>query len=62
MSAQTAAKGWSSATFEAGVERAYLREVENGQRNVSLEVVEKLARALDVSPETLMLPQIRQTC
>lgn len=51
-------KGWpqEQLAFEAGVKRAYLSEVENGQRNVSLDIVEKLAKALDVSPEGLMLP------
>ena len=50
-------KGWTQEqlAFEAGVKRAYLSEVENGQRNVSLDVVEKLAKALGVSPEILML-------
>jgi len=50
-------KGWTQEqlAFEAGVKRAYLSEVENGQRNVSLDIVEKLAKALGVSPETLML-------
>ena len=49
-------KGWTQEqlAFEAGVKRAYLSEVENGQRNVSLDVVEKLARALDLEPSTLM--------
>ena len=49
-------KGWTQEqlALEAGVKRAYLSEVENGQRNVSLDVVEKLARALDVEPGTLM--------
>ncbi|MBU1336386.1 MAG: helix-turn-helix domain-containing protein [Alphaproteobacteria bacterium] len=50
-------KGWTQEqlAFEAGVKRAYLSEVENGQRNVSLDVVEKLAKALDVSPDVLMV-------
>jgi transcriptional regulator with XRE-family HTH domain len=49
-------KGWTQEqlAFEAGVKRAYLSEVENGQRNVSLDVVEKLAKALDVEASTLM--------
>lgn len=53
-------KGWTQEqlAFEAGVKRAYLSEIENGQRNVSLDVVEKLATALDVSPDRLMLPKI----
>ena len=50
-------KGWTQEqlAFEAGVKRAYLSEVENGQRNVSLDMVEKLAKALDVSPDMLMV-------
>lgn len=50
-------KGWTQEqlAFEAGVKRAYLSEVENGQRNVSLDVVEKLAKALDVAPDALMV-------
>ncbi len=49
-------RGWTQEqlAFEAGVKRAYLSEVENGQRNVSLDVVEKLAKALDVRPESLV--------
>jgi transcriptional regulator with XRE-family HTH domain len=51
-------RGWTQEqlAFEAGVKRAYLSEIENGQRNVSLDVVEKLSKALDVSPHNLMLP------
>ena len=50
-------RGWTQEqlAFEAGVKRAYLSEVENGQRNVSLDVVEKLAKALGVAPEILMV-------
>ena len=52
-------RGWTQEqlAFEAGVKRAYLSEIENGQRNVSLDVVEKLATALGVSPDSLMLPK-----
>jgi len=50
--------GWTQEqlAFEAGVKRAYLSEIENGQRNVSLDVVEKLARALSVGADKLMTP------
>lgn len=50
-------RGWTQEqlAFEAGVKRAYLSEVENGQRNVSLDVVEKLAQALGVGAQTLMV-------
>jgi transcriptional regulator with XRE-family HTH domain len=34
--------------LEAGVERAYLSKVENGDENPSLKMVEKLAKALEV--------------
>lgn len=49
-------KGWTQEqlAFEAGVKRAYLSEVENGQRNVSLDVVEKLAKALSLDPSALV--------
>ena len=51
-------RGWTQEqlAFEAGVKRAYLSEVENGQRNVSLDVVEKLALALGVTADLLMVP------
>lgn len=51
-------KGWTQEqlAFEAGVKRAYLSEVENGQRNVSLDVVEKLSQALGVTASALMVP------
>lgn len=49
-------RGWTQEqlAFEAGVKRAYLSEVENGQRNVSLDVVEKLAKALAIDVSTLV--------
>ncbi len=34
---------------EAEVDRTYVTDVENGRRNVSLEILERLIRALDVS-------------
>lgn len=48
--------GWTQEqlAFEAGVKRAYLSEVENGQRNVSLDVVEKLAKALAIDVSKLV--------
>jgi transcriptional regulator with XRE-family HTH domain len=51
-------RGWTQEqlAFEAGVKRAYISEVENGQRNVSLDVVEKLAKALGVAADSLMRP------
>jgi transcriptional regulator with XRE-family HTH domain len=34
---------------EAEVDRTYVTDVENGRRNVSLEILERLIRALNVS-------------
>jgi transcriptional regulator with XRE-family HTH domain len=34
--------------LEAGIDRTYLPSIERGQRNVSLEVIAKLAKALNV--------------
>lgn len=34
---------------KAGVDRTYVTDVENGRRNVSVEVLEKLIKALEVS-------------
>lgn len=40
----------------AGLHRTYVSDIERGARNVSLESVEKLARALKVSAATLFAP------
>ena len=44
-------KGLSQMVMEAdyGFSRKYLSDVENGKRNVSLDFIEKLADALDIS-------------
>lgn len=34
---------------KAGVDRTYVTDVENGRRNISVELLEKLIKALDVS-------------
>jgi len=39
---------------KSGVERTYISGVENGRRNVSLDVFLRLARALDITPWTLL--------
>ncbi len=40
--------------FEAGVSRAYISDVEKGKRAVSIDVMEKIAFALDISLENLL--------
>lgn len=34
---------------KAGVDRTYVTDVENGRRNISVEILEKLIKALEVS-------------
>ena len=48
-------KGLSQETLalEAGLDRSYVGGVERGERNISLENIEKLARALGVSVSEL---------
>jgi len=45
----------------AGMHRTYICDVERGSRNVSLETIERLAHALEISPFTLFLNFRRQT-
>ncbi|AMK25082.1 MULTISPECIES: helix-turn-helix domain-containing protein [unclassified Sphingobium] len=49
-------KGWTQEqlAFEADVKRSYISEIESGKRNPSLDVVEKIAKALDVKLGLLM--------
>jgi len=39
--------------YEADLDRSYIASVENGQRNVSIVNIEKIAKALGVSLSTL---------
>jgi len=48
------ARGWSQRKLEsAGVSFAYISRIERGRRIPSLEVIRRLAAALDVSPQWL---------
>lgn len=40
--------------LESGLDRSYVGGVERGERNISLENIEKLARALGVNPSELL--------
>lgn len=40
-------------SFRAGLHRTYVSDIERGSRNPSLENIEKLAKALDISVSTL---------
>lgn len=53
------AKGWSQEklAFEAELDRTYVSSVERGRRNLSLINIYKLAKALGVAPQSLLLTQ-----
>jgi len=50
------AKGISqeALAYEAGLDRTYISSIERGKRNVSLENIERLAKALDVKIRKLV--------
>ena len=49
-------RAWSQEklALNAGLDRTYIPSIEKGNRNVSLEVIEKLALALNVKPSELI--------
>ena len=40
--------------FECDLHRTYISDIERGTRNVSLDNIEKIAKALDVQPKDLL--------
>lgn len=49
-------KGWSQEDYadRAGIHRTYVSDIERAARNPTISVVEKLAKALDVSASALL--------
>jgi len=43
-----------SLALKAGLDRTYIGGVERGERNVGLKNIEKIARAIGVSPDELL--------
>lgn len=40
--------------FSSGLHRTYISDVERATRNISIDNIEKIARALDVPPDKLL--------
>jgi transcriptional regulator with XRE-family HTH domain len=49
-------RGWSQEALAhiAGLHRTYIGSIERGERNVSIDNIERLARALGIEPADLM--------
>ncbi|GMQ91897.1 MAG: hypothetical protein BMS9Abin11_1212 [Gammaproteobacteria bacterium] len=49
-------KGWSQESLAqaCGLDRSYIGSIERGERNVSLDNIEKLARAFDIALDELL--------
>ncbi|KPD11522.1 helix-turn-helix domain-containing protein [Phaeobacter sp. 11ANDIMAR09] len=43
--------------LSAGIDRSYISEIELAKSSVSLDILERLARALDVDPQVLLAPR-----
>lgn len=41
--------------LETGIGRRYMSDIENGRRNVSLEIIEKLAEFFDITPSEFVI-------
>ncbi len=49
-------RGWSQEqlAFEADLHRAYIGQIERGEKNIGLMNLEKIAKALTIKPEVLL--------
>jgi transcriptional regulator with XRE-family HTH domain len=52
---RTAGLSQEELAHEAGVDRTYISQVERRQRNVTIVVLAKIAKALNVTPDKLLL-------
>lgn len=46
---------------EAGLDRAFVGTLERGQRNISIDNIELIAKAIGMAPHELMHPDLAQT-
>ena len=47
--------------YEAGLDRTYISQVERRKRNVTIVALAKIAQALKVSPDRLLVPHRRKS-
>ena len=40
--------------LQADIDRTYISDIEKGERNISVEILEKLANTLEISPSELL--------
>jgi transcriptional regulator with XRE-family HTH domain len=57
---KTAALSQEELAHEAGLDRTYISQVERRQRNVTIVVLAKIAGALKVTPDRLLLAPARR--
>jgi transcriptional regulator with XRE-family HTH domain len=55
---KTAGLSQEGLAHEAGVDRTYISQVERRQRNVTIVILAKIAKALNVTPDRLLLAAV----